>query len=743
MKSRAPQAAAGPGTAWRVAACGLIVLAALLAYHNSFAVPFIFDDTTAITDNPTIRHFWPPWALLTWPDGDTTVGARPLANATLGLNYALSGTGVWSYHVLNLGVHVLAGLTLLGVVRRTLSGPSLAGRFAADAGTIAFFTALLWTLHPLQTESVTYVIQRVESLMGLFLLLSLYCFIRSVGSAREAAWKAAAVVLCLAGDATKEVMATAPLLILLYDRTFVAGSFRGALRRGARFYGALALTWLPLGLLAASSGWNRRGSAGFGSGAPALEYWKSQFEAVGRYLGLSLWPSPLVFEYGPFRAEAARAFLPFALVIVPVLCWVLWALWRRPAAGFLGAWFFLILAPSSVVPVVTQTMAEHRMYLPLAAVICAAVIGLRALLPRAAWALLGLTAVCLGAATEARNSVYHSDLSIWQDTIAKRPANMNARNNYGLALFRAGRTDEAVAQYQAALAIEPNYPGVHSNLGNALHREGRVAEAIAHYRRAIELEPSYPAAHYNLAGALEGAGRTEEAIGEYRETVRLAPGFGEGHDALGDALMVVGRHDEAAEEFRAAVGIDAADARAHAGLGAALAGGGSVDDAIANYTEAIRRDPNQVEARDALGLLLCGAGRGPEGILQFEEALRAKPGFAKAHFDLANALVQAGRIPEAVMHLESALRADPNLAEASNNLGIILCRSGRVDEGIARIRDAIRAEPGLAQAHFALGTALLQGGHRDEAEAEYKKVLELRPGDPSADRMLKMIGDAR
>src|ERR1039458_595429 len=160
---------------WRKFIPLLVVAVGLVAYHNSFTGPFIFDDMYTIRDNPTIRRVWPIWQALSPPHrGGTTVEGRPLINLSFAVNYALGAYHVWGYHALNLSVHILAGLTLLGVVRRTLRQPRLRGRFSAAADGLALATAVLWMVHPLQTESVTYIVQRAESLMGLFYLLTLY-----------------------------------------------------------------------------------------------------------------------------------------------------------------------------------------------------------------------------------------------------------------------------------------------------------------------------------------------------------------------------------------------------------------------------------------------------------------------------------------------------------------------------------------------------------------------------------------
>ena len=294
-------------------AASLIALATVVAYENSFRGPFVFDDRASISENATIRHLWPIWKPLFPPNlHGETVGGRPLLNFSLALNYAASGFEVWSYHVGNLAIHLLAALLLFGVVRRTLLLPGLGEQWNGAATPLALVVALLWAVHPLQTESVTYIVQRAESLVGLFYLLTLYCVIR--GASSSPWWYAAAVAACALGMASKEIMVSAPLIVLLYDRAFLAGSFRDAWRRRWGLYLALATTWLLLGWLAISAG-NRGGSAGFGVGMSAWAYLCTQFGAIAHYLRLSFWPHPLVLDYGIDTAHGAVEIVPYAVVV--------------------------------------------------------------------------------------------------------------------------------------------------------------------------------------------------------------------------------------------------------------------------------------------------------------------------------------------------------------------------------------------------------------------------------------------
>ena len=582
----------------------VLIVAGLLAYHNSFTGPFILDDGPSIQRNPTIRHLWPIWDALSPPHkGAITVEGRPIVNLSLAINYALGGYDVRGYHALNLTIHILAGLSLLGIVRRTLLQPRLRERFGAVANELALAVAVLWTVHPLQTESVTYIIQRTESLMGLFYLLTLYCFIRGAASSRSRRWYGLCAAACALGMVSKEVMVSAPLMVLLYDRSFLSGSFREAWRRRWPLYLALASTWIPLGCLVASVG-NYGGVVGFGTDVAWQAYALTQTQAIVQYLRLSVWPYPLVFDYGTGLANSVGEVVPCALLVAAVLVGTLIALWRWPAVGFLGACFFAILAPtSSVMPVVTQTMAEHRMYLPLAAVVVLGVMGIHAVAGRRTVAVVAVLAVGLGVLTVQRNQDYRSEIAIWGDTVAKRPENPRA-------------------QY---------------NLGCMLRQEGRMQEAMEHWEEALRLKPDYADAHYNLGFALSKAGRFEEAIGHYEQTLRLTPDAGDAHCNLGDALVQLGKVQEAIGHYEQALQIKPDYAEAHNSLGLALAQTGKLQEAMGHWESALRLKPDFAEAHNNLGVALVQLGRVREAIEHWEQALRIKPDYASASNNLARA----------------------------------------------------------------------------------------------------------
>lgn len=644
----------------------LLVAAAVLAYHNTFGLPFVFDDRFAIQENASIRQLWPLGEVLLPPNNGSGAAGRPLVNLSLALNYALSGAAVWSYHALNLLIHAGAGLALFGVLRRLLLRPGLPARVQAAALPLALTIAAWWVVHPLQTESVTCVVQRTESLVGLFYLLTLYGFMRALDAARPGRWLGLSIGACLLGMATKEVMVTAPVLVLALDRAFAAGSVREAWRQRRGYYLGLAGTWLVLGALLLSAGGGRSEGAGFGLGVSSWDYLLTQCRALVLYLQLAVWPHPLVLDYGTAVVRDWREVAPQGLLVLALLGLTAWAWWRRPVLGFAGVAFFVILAPSSsVVPLVGQTIAEHRMYLPLATVLALAVVGLHAALGRWTWWVGAAVAAGLCGLTVARNRDYRSEFMLWADVVQKYPQNARGQFNYANELAKQpGGRAASLGHYREAVRLKPNYPEAHYNFANELAREpGREAEAIAHYEAALRDSPGYVEAHNNLGALLaRQPDRRAEAMAHYEAALRFRPDFVDAHFNLGLLL--------------------------------AQQPGGSAA-AVTHYEAVLRIRPDYPEAHYNLAVELeKDPARRAEAIAHYEAAVRLRPDFALAHCNLGTALAAVpGRLDEAIAHFQQAVQLVPTYVLARNNLALALARSGRFPEAAAQLEASLAVDP--------------------------------------------------
>lgn len=546
----------------------VLMLAGTAVYANSVDVPFIFDDEPHIVENRQIERLWPPWQLL----GDSF---RPVLKLTLAANYAIGGRDPAGYHLVNAAIHVLAAWLLFGVVRRCAERV-VPGR---DHTAFAFLAALLWMLHPLQTQAVTYTIQRGESLMGLFYLLTLYAAIRSAASGHPVAWGALAVASCTLGMGTKSVMVTAPIAVLLYDASFLAGSLRGALARRWPLYLALAASW---GVLLGVVGLRFLGvdqSAGFGlERVRPLEYLATQPGVVLHYLRLSLWPDPLCFDYDWPVAHGWREIAVPALVVSALLASAVGAWLRGRWWGFVALWFFLVLAPTSSIMPINDLAVEHRMYLPLAAVVIVGLAaGSRGLVDRGRGArALGVAlalavAAVFAVASVRRNQVYRDPVALWRGVTELRPDNSRAFLSLGTALSDRGEHEAALASYRRALRLRPDDAAALYSLANELLALGRPEEAIASYQAVLELRPESAGLLTNLGVALRRAGRPQEALSRQWRAVRLAPGSAKVHRNLGHTLAAVGQLEAATVQYREAVRLEPGSWAAHNDLAWLLA----------------------------------------------------------------------------------------------------------------------------------------------------------------------------
>lgn len=718
-----PPAPPAPPT-WLVAA--MLAAAAGVVYANSLSVPFSFDDYDSIINNPTIRQWWPPQVALLPPAGGEGAMARPLVNYSLAVNYALGGFRVQGYHLANLVFHFIAALALFGCVRRSLLQPLLRGRYGPVATTLGAVVALLWLVHPLLTESVTCVIQRTESLMGLFYLLTFYTAIRALTAARPGPWPGLCVAFCLAGMATKEVMVSAPLLILLYDRTLVAGTFRAAWKARRGFYLALGATWIPLAWFVIGLGAGTRGNTcGFNGGIAWWEYLDTQAYAITRYLWLSLVPYPLVVDYGSYLVHDWRWIVGGGLVVVSLLAATGWALVRKPAWGLLGAWFFCILAPSSsFLPLITQTIAEHRMYLPLIAVVLPFVLGLQHALPRA-WLPVSLAAaLALAAGTVRRNYDYRTPVALWTSTVRHWPVEPRPHANLGTALLNdrhAAR--EAVAQFDEAVALRPTLMSSYANRALAWAEiPGGLDHVVADFQQALAAEPGNALWHANFARALaRGHAPEADIVREAGAALRLPGASPEIRASAAVALAATaGNFQDGIRELRSLAAADPSNPARHLELGTALANAAGwagpasaawSEEATAEFRRALALDPTVAEAHVALGAVLAKVpATRSDGLAELRVAIRMDPALVRAHGELAAALLAAGDVTGGLAELEEARRLDANAPELLNNAAAALAKvPGRQAQAVGLYEDAIRLRPDYWEARYNLGMLLLEG----------------------------------
>jgi protein O-mannosyl-transferase len=691
LRARSRSTARAPKHARVTWLASSLVVAGLAAYINSFAVPFVFDDHGSIVENAYIRQLWPLEGALSAPV-QSAVAGRPFVSLSLTLNYALTGLSPAGFRGWNLVVHLLTGLVLFGVVRRTLTAPSLTTRFGAHADLLAWATALIWLVHPLNSEVIDYVIQRTESMMGLFYLLTLYAAVRAMSDTGVSArrWHAYAIACSALGMATKESMVTAPVMVLLYDAVFWAGGIGRALRVRWQLYSGLAATWAVLIALIVTG--PRSHSAGFSSGVTPWTYLLNQPAMILRYVKLAVWPQGLVLDYGIPLAVVLRDVWLSAIVVLACLAGTVVAWFKRPTLAFLGTWFFVTLAPSSsIIPIATEVGAERRMYLPLMALVAGVVMTSAVVMTRVSARAeprrrTQVMTVCVAALccalmvlTLQRNREYSSATGIWQSVLDRRPTG-RAHYNLAIELKEQGQRSEALRQYQLALADEP---AAHYAIGFELDADGKYEDAIAHYREYIRLRPN--------------------DINVIRADV-----------LLGRALTNTDHFQAAADAFQQALERQPSNVDARAGLADALLKDERYDAAIPAYAEYVRRQPNDARAHSGLGIALVGRERFNEAVPEFARAVDLEPGDARNHYNLGNVLASTGRLEEAVSCYQRGLALAPNDVSLHNALALVFAARGQSDDALAQFRQSLALDPSNAQTRRDIAVAFPDQRSHDE-----------------------------
>jgi tetratricopeptide (TPR) repeat protein len=664
-----PTAAASPGVAsWpRIS---LIVLLAIVTYASSCSRPFIFDDSAAIVENEGLRDLRQLGRVLN-PERELPTAGRPLANLSFALNYALGGLDVRGYHALSLAFHLCCAVLILSIARRTFERPVFPGYVTALAPDLAFATALLWAVHPLNSEVVVYTTQRTESMMAVCWLLTLYASIRALDRPTRGAWLALAVTASACGMLCKESMVTAPVIVVLWDAVFAFGGLAAALRARWRLYAGLACTWIVLVLMLSSN--PRPHSAGFTTDVSVWTYLLNQAGMIVHYLSLAVWPRDLVLMYGPPQPLTLAIALPALLVVLALLAATIWALWQRPALGFAGAWVFITLAPtSSLVPIATEVGAERRMYLPLVA-ITGLVVMAGATLSQRVWphqvrrslslALVLLTA-SLMAATIRRTQEYASALTMAETVLARRPGGFG--------------------QWM---------------VGTEMLRAGMTGEGLSHLREATRLGESQ--AHYDIGAWQYKNDHLEDAILPLQTFVASHPLDADAVPAramLADAFARLNQWPQAAEQARLLLTMQKGNVDAVGILAAAAFHQAQFDEAILRYRQYLAFRPDNLQAIVSFGVALANTDRPQEAIAVFERALALDPNNLTAQVDLAIALFERHDFGGAAEHALKAVALSPRSPAAHDILGRVLTVQGHYDEAAAQFRLALQLDPSYPDA---------------------------------------------
>jgi protein O-mannosyl-transferase len=739
----------------------LLALLATAIYSNTFSSPFQFDDIMNIVENSWIRHLYNYYDFS---------GSRYVGFLTFALNYHFNGLSLFGYHLVNLLIHITNGFLVYTLVRllfRAVHSP-IVNRDPVSIHSsqlVAIVTALLFVAHPIQTQAVTYIVQRLTSLAAMFYLLTVVCYLKwrlsqlntQNKKVKTLFWYAGALLATILAMKTKEITFTLPFMLLLIEAVFFAPLIR---RSWISLIPFLILPIIPLSRPGAMG----EGEAGFASDITDISRWDyllTQFRVIVTYLRLLIFPANQNLDYdypvshSLFDPPVFFSFLflsaLFALAIYLLLSSPLVpnfngappsrpgsnppAQRRLPYAasrlvGFGILWFFLTLSVESSIIPIRDVIYEHRLYLPsvgfwLAAGTAALGFSDRWRIPRII--AVGLIIVLFAGLTYQRNKVWQDEVTLWTDVVRKSPQKARGYNNLGSAYKKLGQYEDAIREYQTALTLKPDYAMAHYNIGIIYKELGQLDNAIRKYQTAVTLKPDYPEAQNNLGVVYKEMGRLDEALKEYNSALTLKPDYAEAHINRGNVYQALGRREEAIREFQAALTLKPDSPEAHNNLGIVYKDLGRLDEALKEYNTASTLKPDYADPHNNMGNVYQELGRLDKAIQEYKKAVKLKPDSAETYNNMGNAHSMLRHFKEAVHEYEKASVLSPDYADPHYNLGNVLRALGRMDEAIKEYQAAIARKPDYALAHNNLGLSYYLQGRPTEAIAELEKTTQLEP----------------
>jgi protein O-mannosyl-transferase len=722
----------------------LLALLAAAVYSNTFSASFHFDDQLNLIENPWIKQLFYLRDLS---------GSRYVGFLTFALNYHFGRLNVFGYHLVNLLIHIINGFLVYALVRLLFRASDTSGASGpTTAPWIALAAALLFVAHPIQTQAVTYIVQRFASLAAMFYLLTVVCYLywRLSPPDRKSRnlWYAGALIATILAMKTKENTFTLPFMLLLIEAVFFAPLIRRSWIRLAPFL--LTLPIIPLSRPGALG----EGEAGFASDITDITRWDyllTQFRVITTYLRLLIFPvhQNLDYDYpvshSLFDPPVFFSFLFLSALFVLALYLLFSSRFTSFASRLMAfgiLWFFLTLSiESSIIPI-RDVIFEHRLYLPSVGFWLAAgtlLVELFRRRPIVGIVAVGALVTVFSVVTYQRNKVWQDELTLWTDVVEKSPQKARGYNNLGMAYAAQKQSEEAIAQYQTALNLKVDLAKARYNLGNVYHDLGRLVEAIREYQTAINLQPDYAKAHNNLGLAYKEMGQYNRAIQEYKTALSNQPDYADPHNNMGNAYRDAGRFDEAIQEYKTAIRLNPDLAEAHNNLGNVYSVVRRFKEAVQEYEKASALSPDYADPHYNMGNVLRALGRMDEAIQEYRAAIARKPDYALAHNNLGLSYYLQGRPTEAIAELEKTTQLEPDFAEAHNNLGTLYTDQARLKEAVREFQIALKLKPDSVNAYYGLGNAYQRLGQTHEAIQAYEQALRIKPDYEKARQALKSL----
>jgi protein O-mannosyl-transferase len=711
----------------------IICCLGILVYSNTFLSPFHFDDIYIIVDNSDIKH------LLNLGNIWNLFPSRFITCLSFALNYQVHQLNVIGYHIVNLLVHISTAILLWWLINLTLLTPVMKKeRLSQQAKLISLFIALFFLTHPIQTQGVTYIVQRATSLATLFYLSSLSCYTKfrlleneKLASGSRVFYSAALIIAVIAMF-TKEMAITLPLAICLYEFSFFKTTKSFKYKQLIPFLVTLVI--IPLTILISKSSIVRDMRANEGSiNIPPWHYLWTKLIVMVTYVRLAFLPfnQNLDYDFPIFThlLSAPVIFGLFFLILCIVIAVRLFRSYRLASFGIL--FFFLTLSFEwSIIPI-PEVLYEHRLYLPMAGFSIFLITSLYYLLggknPKAMLTIVVILITAYSILTYVRNNVWKNDLTLWDDTVHKSPHKARPYSNRGLAYQNQGNFNRALLDFNKAIEIDPGYTIVYYNRGLAYQNQGKLDQAIAEYDKTIEINPSYAEAYNNRGLAYQNKGDLKQAIADYDRTIAIKPSYAIAYYNRGNVYQSKGDLDQAIAYYNKAIEINPDYPDAYNNRGLIYQNKGDLDRAIADYNKAIKINPIYADAYNNRGLIYQNKGDLDRAIADYNKAIEINPSLSSTYSNRGAAYQNKGDLDQAIADYNKVIAINPKDAGVYSNRGAAYQNKSDLDQAIADYNKAIEIDPSYAVAYYNRGLVYQSKGDLDQAISNYNKAIEINP----------------
>jgi len=734
-------------------AVSILIIITSAVFFNTLGNPFMWDDRDLIAENRYLKspeHIPYIFTVRYWQnDHPGSVGPyRPLTTLSFLVDHIIWGVSTYGYHLTNIILHIinviliyfLAG-TLVPQRKTSLSGPKLS--LPVWVG-IPFISALLFAIHPIHTESVTWIKNRSDILASLFFLSAFLLFVkRSDTAGKSGICYLSSLMLFILAVVSKETAFTLPFILTAYTLLFRRGDCKGP---------ALTLPFYVVMFLFLAFKFIFFGGVESDVTSPDIGL-VSHISLIIKTLGVYIWLLILPFNLTAERTLDVPASIlePGVLIsgigLIAILTCVILSMKRKKMFAFSAFWFFITIGPlSNIIFLASRPIAEQRLYIPSAGFVLVLACALWGLAvnhtepfgirhpARLAGAFFIIIALSYSYGTWSRNRDWRSPLVFWKETVKDSPSSSRAYYNLGNVYSRRGRHREAADAFEEAVRLWPKHGYAYNNLGNSYMKLGEYEKAIKAFITAINIDSEDKETYYNLANAYETLGVYKMAIRFYGEAIQKDSRYKEAYYSMGNVLAETAEYEEAIDLFKRAIEIDGEYIEAYNNLGSLYVNTGRIDEALRVYRKALSFIPENPVFYYNLGRVYFIKGELPKALRAFEAAAR-KGGGADVYFNMGVILSDMGMFKEAVSKFEKSLELEPNEADAYNRLGLIYRRIGKYDKAEKYFERALKVDEHYGKAHYNIAAIYLESGRKKAAVRHALKAMEL--GESRAEDILR------